>query len=174
MYEKPVLDLSPTQISSLATFILSELSSSVEDWCRRKGTPWLFLFSKARQFCSGFLQSGKLKLGGMVTPAPNLQTGPWRVFFRSSKSLVFSIKLAVSLVAQKSYVMAHEASKMEMEIFVQMERQFLLYRRCPFVFRPVKPKIIVENCLMKSVTALSQALNCSRDSSLGCWVMSTN
>ena len=35
---------------------------------------------------------------------------------------MFSLKLAISLVAQKSYVMAHEASKMEMEIFVQMER----------------------------------------------------
>ena len=39
VYEKPVLDLSSTQISSLTTYILSELSSSVEDWCRRKGTP---------------------------------------------------------------------------------------------------------------------------------------
>ena len=32
-----------------------------------------------------------------------------------------------------------------------------MYPRFPFVFRPVKPKIIVENCLMKSGTALSQA-----------------
>ena len=41
VYEKPVLDLSPTQISSLASFILSELSSSVEDWCLIKGMPWM-------------------------------------------------------------------------------------------------------------------------------------
>ena len=48
VYEKPVLDLSPTQISSLTTYILCELSSSVEDWCRRKGTPWMFFFPRRR------------------------------------------------------------------------------------------------------------------------------
>lgn len=39
VYEKSVLDLGPSQISSLTSFVLSELSSSVEDWCLRKGTP---------------------------------------------------------------------------------------------------------------------------------------
>jgi len=37
VYEKPLLDLGPCQISSLTSFVLSELSSSVEDWCLRKG-----------------------------------------------------------------------------------------------------------------------------------------
>ena len=59
----------------------------------------------------------------MVSPMPNLQTGPGRVFiFHSSKGLVFSSKLAISLETQKCYVMAHEASKIEMEVFLQIER----------------------------------------------------
>nr|XP_058960995.1 integrator complex subunit 1-like isoform X3 [Pocillopora verrucosa] len=37
VFEKPVLDLSPAQVSSLTGFILSELSSCVEEWCERKG-----------------------------------------------------------------------------------------------------------------------------------------
>ena len=38
VFEEPVLDLNPAQISSLTSLILSELSSNVEEWCLKKGT----------------------------------------------------------------------------------------------------------------------------------------
>lgn len=47
VYEKPLLDLNTTQISALTSLILSELTSNVEAWCKRKSTWPLELFSRS-------------------------------------------------------------------------------------------------------------------------------
>lgn len=48
VFEKPVLDLNSTQISSLTSLILCEVSSNVEDWCKRKGAGYETFFEETK------------------------------------------------------------------------------------------------------------------------------